>query len=100
MKPPGPIRFVHYQPAHQTMSNNTPIQGAMEAARPAVQNWSLLEEVVSLLLSLLVFVQFFAHPDHGEYSENSGPLQQLPCPRPRVCLEAGRIAPDPVNQAA
>jgi len=62
MKPPGPIRFVHYQPAHQTMSNNTPIQAAMEAARPAVQNWSLLEEVVSLLLSLLVFVLFFAHP--------------------------------------
>jgi hypothetical protein len=43
------IQFIHCQLALLTKSNNAPFHGAMEAVRPAVQNWSIMEEVVSLL---------------------------------------------------
>ncbi|OLE88562.1 MAG: hypothetical protein AUF79_13200 [Crenarchaeota archaeon 13_1_20CM_2_51_8] len=34
----------------------------MEAVRPSVKNWSVMEEVVSLLLNLSMLVPFLAQP--------------------------------------
>jgi len=39
------------------MSNNGIDYPTMEAARPAVKNWSVMEEVVSLLLILELIAQ-------------------------------------------
>ncbi len=37
------------------MSDNATHHRAMEAVRPAVQNWSVMVEVVSLLLTINLF---------------------------------------------
>src|SRR5256885_5914365 len=47
-----PIWSIHCRAALQTKSNKAPLKETMEAARPAVWNWSIMVEVVSLLLTV------------------------------------------------